>query len=305
MNLSTIKSGAIKAVYAGRALIGKHGPAIMTGVGIVGVLVGTTMACKASLKVNDLFKEDEEDLNKVHNAAIELKESEYSTEDFQLDLAKIYGRRIGKLIRLFGPAIIVETLSIASIVGGYKILSARNVALGAAYKLIATGFKTYRQRVVKDLGDEKDREYRFGILNEDVQAVKIDDVTGKKKKVTERRLLSTEEPSDYARYFTDKNPEWRHDEIHRMHFLRTQQKFANDLLNIRGHVFLNEVYDLLGFDRTPAGQVVGWVKDNPAGDGSIDFRIWAKGTDMLVNQENPMTAIFMDFNVDGVVYNLI
>jgi hypothetical protein len=41
-------------------------------------------------------------------------------------------------------------------------------------------------------------------------------------------------------------------------FLKTQESNANDLLFARGRVTLNEVYDMLGFDRIPEGDTVGW-----------------------------------------------
>lgn len=46
-----------------------------------------------------------------------------------------------------------------------------------------------------------------------------------------------------------------------MMFLRRQQDYANEMLKARGHLFLNEVYDLLDIPRSKAGQVVGWVYD--------------------------------------------
>jgi hypothetical protein len=88
-----------------------------------------------------------------------------------------------------------------------------------------------------------------------------------------------------------------------MMFLRAQQTYFNNILISRGHVFLNEVYDALGIDRTEAGAIVGWVIGG--GDNKIDFGIF--------DGENPRTrafvngyehSILLDFNVDGVIYDL-
>ena len=83
--------------------------------------------------------------------------------------------------------------------------------------------------------------------------------------------------------------------------------YANDLLKARGRLFLNEVYRMLGIDETKAGQVVGWVynPDNPTGDNFVDFGIYNMQRERVrafVNGYEP--NILLDFNVDGVIWNL-
>ena len=43
-------------------------------------------------------------------------------------------------------------------------------------------------------------------------------------------------------------------------FIKSQQAYFNDLLKVRGHVFLNEVLDNFGLKRTGLGAVSGWTK---------------------------------------------
>lgn len=78
-------------------------------------------------------------------------------------------------------------------------------------------------------------------------------------------------------------------------FLRAQESYVNDVLRMRGHVFLNDVYDLLGLDRTPAGAITGWLytKDAPT---HIELKI------VKVTPEN---AITLDLDVDGIIYDKI
>jgi hypothetical protein len=68
---------------------------------------------------------------------------------------------------------------------------------------------------------------------------------------------------------------------------------------------------MLGFERSMAGQVVGWVDGN--GDGYVDFGIFGakiQGDEALVAERldflNGQTdSVILDFNVDGIVYDLI
>lgn len=93
-----------------------------------------------------------------------------------------------------------------------------------------------------------------------------------------------------------------------MHFLEDQQIYCNDLLKMKGHLFLNEVYDILGFPRTKAGAVVGWVynEENPIGDNFVDFGLFdtndERNSDFINGYRN--TAI-LDFNVDGYILDYI
>ena len=81
-------------------------------------------------------------------------------------------------------------------------------------------------------------------------------------------------------------------------FLKAQQAFANDKLQTRGHLFLNEVLDDLDLPRTPAGQIVGWTKDGP--DGYVNFRIVEVERETEDGRHEP--ALLLDFNVEGNIW---
>ena len=108
--------------------------------------------------------------------------------------------------------------------------------------------------------------------------------------------------SKYARFFDENSHIWSGEAEHDLMFLRMQEQYANDLLKRRGHLFLNEVYDMLGIARSVEGQVVGWIYDenNTNGDNYVDFGIGKFNTPILkiVDKVNK-TSILLDFNVDG------
>ena len=92
-------------------------------------------------------------------------------------------------------------------------------------------------------------------------------------------------------------------------FLTNQQSHANDLLRANGYLFLNDVYEMLGFQKTRAGQQVGWIYDpdnNSESDNYVDFGIYdvhKKGSREFVNGYE--SAIILDFNVDGPIMNKV
>ena len=111
--------------------------------------------------------------------------------------------------------------------------------------------------------------------------------------------------SEYGRIFDERNPNWMKDPEYNNIFIRQQQAYANDLLKFRGYLFLNEVYDMLGFPRSKAGQCVGWVYDekNPVGDNYVDFNLLMKCNHNFINgyEKSPL----LDFNVDGCILEFV
>ena len=114
--------------------------------------------------------------------------------------------------------------------------------------------------------------------------------------------------SDYARFFDAASPCWQNDPEYNLMFLKAQQQYANDLLRAKGRLFLNDVYDMLGIEKTKAGQVVGWVYDreNPNGDNFVDFGIYDMSKERVRAFVNGYeTNILLDFNVDGNIWDLM
>ena len=287
--------------------IKKHSPEILMVTGIVGTVAGTVLACKATTKVNDILKEKEDTVEKIHQC-LESDEYEYTVEDSKKDLTIVYAQTGAKLVKLYAPAVAVSALSITSIVTGHHILKKRNIALAAAYAVVDKGFKDYRNRVVERFGEQLDKELRYNIKAKEVEEVVVDE---NGNETIEKKIVNSVDEkfthSEYAKFFDDGNTGWTKDPEYNLMFLRRQQDWANELLRSKGHLFLNEVYDMLGIPRTQAGQVVGWIYDekNPNGDNYVDFGIYNnnEGNRNFVNGLE--RTILLDFNVDGVIYDLI
>lgn len=99
----------------------------------------------------------------------------------------------------------------------------------------------------------------------------------------------------YGRRFDEANKNWSPNADHNRMFLKAQENYANDRLNARGYIFLNDIQDILGFDRTPQGQLVGWYKT--AVSNPVDFNI--------VEVADEPGVFLLVFNPDGVIYEKI
>lgn len=279
----------------------KHSPEILVVAGIAGTVVSAVLACKATTKVAEILDETKGTLDTIHEGMETgaINGQEYTTEDGKKDTVVVYAQTGMKLAKLYAPAIILGTLSITSILASNNILRKRNVALGAAYAAINKSFKEYRGRVIERFGEQVDTELKYGIKAKKFEEIEVDPETGKEKKV--KKTVMVADPnlqSDYAVYFDSKSRNYETNPDYNRMFLKAQQAFANDKLQTRGHLFLNEVLDDLDLPRTPAGQIVGWTKDGP--DGYVNFRIVEVERETEDGRHEP--ALLLDFNVEGNIW---
>lgn len=279
----------------------KHSPEILVVAGIAGTVVSAVLACKATTKVAEILDETKGTLDTIHEGMETgaINGQEYTTEDGKKDTVVVYAQTGMKLAKLYGPAIILGTLSITSILASNNILRKRNVALGAAYAAIDKSFKEYRGRVIERFGEQVDTELKYGIKAKKFEEIEVDPETGKEKKV--KKTVMVADPnlqSDYAVYFDSKSRNYETNPDYNRMFLKAQQAFANDKLQTRGHLFLNEVLDDLDLPRIPAGQIVGWTKDGP--DGYVNFRIVEVERETEDGRHEP--ALLLDFNVEGNIW---
>ena len=283
--------------------IKKHSSEIFIGAGITGIVVSAVVACKATLKVNKIIDDTKDDIDKIHIATekgVTAAGESYSAEDSKRDLSIVYIQTGVKFAKLYAPALIIGTLSITSIIASNNILRKRNAALGVAYAAIDKSYKEYRNRVIERYGEQVDNELKYGIKAKKFEEIEVDPETGKEKKVKKTVIVSDPNlKSDYAVYFDSKSRNYETNMDYNRMFLKAQQAYANDKLQTRGHIFLNEVLDDLDLPRTPAGQIVGWTKNGP--DGYVNFRILEVERETENGRHEP--AILLDFNVEGDIWS--
>lgn len=283
----------------------KHSPEILMVAGIAGTVASAVMACKATTKLNTILEESKDNIDKIHKyVETEGFSEKYTEEDSKKDLTIVYTQTGVKLAKLYGPAVILGVISIGAIINGHNILHKRNLALAAAYKAVDKGFKDYRGRVVERFGKGLDRELKYNIKAKDIEETVTND-DGTESTVNKTvNTVTGRDISEYAKFYDDGCTGWCKDSEHNLMFLRRQQDYANERLQSKGYLFLNEVYDMLGIPKTAAGQVVGWIynEKNPTGANYVDFGIYdiynEKARDFVNGYEK---SILLDFNVDGYI----
>ena len=277
---------------AGRAglVLSKHAPTILTAAGTAGFIGTTILASKATLKVEETIAEETALLVKVHEAH---EDGKLEDKDALHDKVILYTRMTTKLAKLYAPALILGAASIVSLATGHGIMLKRNASLAAAYAAVDQAFKTYKKKIESKFGKEAVLDALVSTPQEDLT----------KDEMTLEAVTAVDGVSPYGVIFDEDNVNWSADEdLAKLH-LDCQQQYANDILQTRGHIFLNEVYKMLGFPHTPAGAVTGWVKGQ--GDDFVDFNIFDGMFEGEDKNGRTVTKWALDFNVDGVMWDKI
>jgi len=283
----------------------KSSPQVMFVGGIAAGLAGTVLACRATLKLSDVLEETEKkkiQAEELREHALEDPTLDYDEKKYTKDVTVLKVKTLLDVAKLYAPSAGLLMLSATLLTGSHVTLNKRNASLTAAYVAVDEAFDKYRDRVKEQLGEDADREFRYG-AEEVKETVQGDD--GKKKTVTTKRVAEGT-PSMYARFFDEYSDNWQRNPEYNSIFLRAQQNYFNDRLKAHGHVFLNEVYDALGIPRSQAGAIVGWVISEES-DNYVDFGIFDNiANDRVRDFVNGREAsILLDFNVDGVIFDKI
>ena len=308
--LSKVSTSAAK--FAGKAefTIKKNSPEILLGAGIVGFVGTIVLACRATCRADEVLEfhrrkiKDINDAKEIADADPE-GEMSYDIEIYRQDKAVRYLKTTGSLAKLYAPTIAVGTLSLACILTSRNIMQKRYLGVVAAYNGLSAAFEEYRKRVRDEYGEGLDKHFRYGTTYDELP---VYDENGKKTKEKEQ-VEKTEtgmvmQTDDSCRFFDSSNPNWDKNPTFSMMWLRGQQNILNDILHTRGHVFLNEVYDALGFPHTPQGAVLGWIDGE--GDDCIDFGLYDPNKESVRRFVNGVdNVIMLEFNHDGVIWDKI
>lgn len=308
MGFKSLTSSVTRKVGRQVLTVKAHSPVLLLGAGAVGFVTTAVLASKATLKLHDILDEAEELDKKVEEASEKAQAAglSYTDEDKRKDRGTVRIKTAIKIAKAYGPAIVVGSATLACFITSHNILNKRNAGLSAALMGATKAFQEYRSRVVDELGKEKDLEFRYGVVERTIGVETDEGVVEKTIRGIDQNAMLADGDSMYAKVFTNKtSSRWQPVPIQNELFLRGHQNYANDLFNNRGHLFLNEVYEMLGFEHTEEGSVVGWIRGH--GDQEIDFDCFDEKNelreDVFVNGDTD--SILLDFNVHGPIFKLL
>ena len=276
-------------------------------VGAVGAVTSTVMACKATLKVNDILAAHDATVATIHDVQegkVQIKAGEeYTEEDVKKDLTTTYVQTGLKIAKLYAPAVILGTLSIGCMFGSNHILQKRNAALTAAYVTLDKAFADYKGRVTERFGDRVQSELEHGIKAVEVEN-KIVNEDGTEETIKSYMDEVDGAHSPYDLIFDEMIDEWQPDAQYNKWHLAQVEDAASRRLRTQGYLFLNDVYRMIGRYNSgamivkPEGQIVGWLYD----PNNENLHNCVKlGLDKMQGDRN----VVLHFNVDGPIIDKI
>ena len=302
-SLSAIQTGLVSVTARSALLIKAHSPAILTGVGIAAGITATILACRATLKVEPVVDEFQNDLKSINECEGLGVYRNDPVKNIIRDRFRAFGRASWRLTKLYSPAIVAGLISVGCLVQGHRLLNARNASLVAAYKVLEGTFDKYREKTKEAVGEDREQEI-FYATERELASESSTGVNDEGEAVPVVPL--PDEYTTYARFFDELSPKWNEDAALNVMFIKAQQNHANDILLSRGHLFLNEVYDMIGVPRTSAGAVMGWVVEEGKDLPVVDFGLYRGDIERkraFVNGIEP--AVLLDFEGLSLIFDRI
>lgn len=289
-------------------MIEKNLPKILQIFGTIAVTGGAIWACKNTVKAVGIMEEHHEMAEDLEDAIEQSRGCDaedadlYSEDAYNKDKKALYIQTTGRLAKTYALPVLTFTAGVVALNIGQAVLEDRLATMTGAYVGLRTIFDKYRKRVIEDYGEETDYDYLHGLKTCE-RTVK--DENGKKVKEKYKEVVDDELYMTLARFYDSSNLNYEEgSNDYNMIQLFNWQEECNRRLRAQGHLFLNEVYDILGFKRTSLGQKYGWIWD---GETKVDFGLLngkSEATRRYKNGEE-VEAILLYFNVTGPILDLI
>lgn len=311
MKKEEIMLKATQMLAKGKFKLKKASPTIMVVGAAIGGVTAAVLACKATLKAEDILEKHNKTVADIHSTKQQVDDGEtYTDEDMKKDITTAYLQTGIQLAKVYAPAVTLGGLSLACMFGSHHIMSKRNASLTAAYIAIDKAFSEYKSRVTERFGDRVQHELEHNIKAVEVEStVKKED--GSEEAIKEYKDIARDVDDPYSMIFDESCGLWEKDAMMNAATIRSVESAANRRLKTNGHLFLNEVIDMLdpytkGAHRTAVGQIVGWVydpKDKKRHNYvSLGVDHYVPGNESLNNFiDGDERSVMLHFNCDGPI----
>ena len=239
--------GIRKLIRVAQVNLDKNSPAILTGLGIAGIVTAVVMGVRATPKAMQLLAEEEkarfEEGTTVPMTNLEVVEVAW---------------------KCYVPTVLMTGATIGCIIAAQTINTRRLAALASVYSLTEATLKEYQVKVIDTVGDKKAKK-----IKDDIAADHIS-----KNPVDEDNVIQTGRGTTLCydwvsgRYF-------RSD----IEYIRQAENRLNRDLLADNYVSLNEVYDEIGLPRIGLGEELGWSLWVDDQDQLVTFKFSSQLTD--------------------------
>ena len=222
----------------------KHGGTILAVAASVGVVATAIETGRASTKAQKIIEK-----NTIAIDCENYGKSCYTTKQKVLDCWKVYV-----------PAAVLGGGTIACILGSNALNKKQLASLTAAYMALGKTYQEYRRQVAEHVGAEQEQEIWKDVYADDEDLAKVK---------SEEKLLCYEPIS--KRYFHATEA------VLLEAFYNLNRDFA-----LNGYASMNDLYNYLGLDYIPEGDLKGWCADYLASEWEyfwIDFSYLKQKTD--------------------------
>lgn len=239
-----------------------HSPAVLTGIGIAGMVGTVVLAVKSTPAALSLIDEAQY----THDRALESDGYNYDPIYPELSLLQ----KAKACWKCYVPAFAIGCASIACLIGANTVNSKRNAALAAAYEITRSQFHDYRESVVDEIGEKKERVAKEKAVEKSVKENPPKEntiiVTGQGEALCYDRVI--------GRYFESSPDKIRH----AVNIINQRMIGGTEM-----YISLNELYDELNLPHVSIGDDLGWNLNT--GTVEVDFSAH------LAEGERPCVAI--------------
>lgn len=204
-----------------------NSPLILTAIGVAGTVSTAVLSAKAGAKAQE-------------NLLYEAEHRGYMTEEYTLR------EKIELSWKFFIPPALTLVGTVACIVCANQIGTRRAAAMAAAYSLSEKAMVEYKEKVIEQIGKNKEQKVRDDIAQDRMET----------DKVGVQEVFATGSGTDLcyemltARYFYSS-----------MENIKHAMNRVNYKINRNHEASLNDFYDYLGLDNNTIGDELGWNLD--------------------------------------------